>query len=493
MKIWWRQQEMVFAISILVIAFIAQLGYADQRALLFDSIATYSYYRNTLLPFLLSFGAPVVLLILINGWLLPYFQSHRFRWWVFGVTAITSWLLLTRCFSSFYYYHYYPNIEKTGEMKYLIQSRRFGLMTGTLLLVVYLAYFAFRESIISWLERTKDKYPLRVMVCNRITLVAFLYILLFILFVMFDIFRSDGPFMAYIFILLPVIIASFINIYLILPYQQKTRLTAGKKLLQLSIAPFSLSIAAFLIYFTASGHLFLNLLPVSFILTMILATPLSLLFYAQQREKINALLALEQKLGKTRADLAFLRSQINPHFLFNTLNTLYGTALQEQASRTATGIQRLGDMMRFLLHDNNRESIPVTREIEYLRHYISLQSLRIAEVSGIRIETSISEMDCNYSIAPMLLIPFVENAFKHGIRLTKPSFILIKLFCDNEGIHLDVVNSRHPDKIQDNEEGYSGVGLENVKKRLELLYPASHSLQLHEDDAAFQIHLFIRP
>jgi hypothetical protein len=346
--------------------------------------------------------------------------------------------------------------------------------------------------MILWLERTKEQSPFRIMVCNRISLIAFAYLFLMIFGVTFGFFRSDGAAIAYLFIFLPIIIICLLNVYLLFPGQHAKKIPLYKTILRLSIAPAAISFTAWLFYAIMTGHSKPEYLALLFTIIFLGATPLSWLFYVQQREKINSLLNLEKKLGKTTADLAFLRSQINPHFLFNTLNTLYGTALQEQATRTAGGIQRLGDMMRFLLHDNHRDTIPVIRELEYFQHYINLQSLRIAEAPGIRIETSISDMNCDHSIAPMLLIPFVENAFKHGIRLTKPSYIMIKFYGDEKGIYLDVVNSRHPNKDNTSEEGYSGVGMENVKQRLELLYPGAYSLKIHEDDAAFEIHLFIR-
>jgi sensor histidine kinase YesM len=225
----------------------------------------------------------------------------------------------------------------------------------------------------------------------------------------------------------------------------------------------------------------------------LLIMPLSWVIFRFQRERLSSLLALEKDLGKKTADLQFLRSQINPHFLFNSLNTLYGLALREAARDTASGIQQLGDMMRFILHENQRDSIPLKRELEYMRHYITLQEMRIAKVDGIRIETSIDESNCDHFIAPMLLIPFVENAFKHGIRLSTASFIKIRLYCDLTHVYFDVVNSLHAlSGSQAEESGASGIGLDNVKKRLELLYDKRYSLHIHKDDSAFQVHLQIR-
>ena len=165
--------------------------------------------------------------------------------------------------------------------------------------------------------------------------------------------------------------------------------------------------------------------------------------YQQNKEQLFQLYTLKTALGRSSADLQFLRSQINPHFLFNVLNTLYGTALQESADRTSEGIQKLGDMMRFILYENNQDLIPVAREVDYLKDYIHLQNLRLARSENINVEVNITENACQHSIAPMLLIPFVENAFKHGISLQNRSWIRVSLGCHARTLKLDVYNSIH--------------------------------------------------
>src|SRR5690606_18403954 len=145
--------------------------------------------------------------------------------------------------------------------------------------------------------------------------------------------------------------------------------------------------------------------------------PIVWLIYKRQMKGKEEMFVLKKELGTTSANLDFLRSQINPHFLFNALNTLYGTALQENSERTAQGIQMLGDMMRFMLHENHQQKILLSREIEYMRNYLDLQLLRTSDSPNISIETKIEDVVGDKYIAPMLLIPFIENAFKHGISL----------------------------------------------------------------------------
>jgi LytS/YehU family sensor histidine kinase len=228
------------------------------------------------------------------------------------------------------------------------------------------------------------------------------------------------------------------------------------------------------------------------IIQLLVITPISWVLYSLRKDKILQLRGVQQELVKSKADLQFLRSQINPHFLFNVLNTLYGTALQENAETTADGIQKLGDMMRFMLHENNMDFIQMSREIDYLENYIDLQKLRTESSPDISIEDNIRERNCPYSIAPMLLIPFVENAFKHGISLQEKSWISILLNCQEKEIFFEVRNSIH-NKLPDHpREDGPGIGLTNVRERLRLIYPGKHKLSLNNDGREFLVRLSIQ-
>ncbi|AMM52935.1 histidine kinase [Rufibacter sp. DG15C] len=217
--------------------------------------------------------------------------------------------------------------------------------------------------------------------------------------------------------------------------------------------------------------------------------PVAYFLYVRHTKSQEVVHGLKKELGNSAANLDFLRSQINPHFLFNTLNTLYGTALQENSDRTAQGIQMLGDMMRFMLHENHQQKILLAREVEYLNNYIALQSLRTSTSPDILIQTNIEDVLAEKFIAPMLLIPFVENAFKHGISLQNKSWIRVSLHCDQKKLYFDVYNSIHSKSDLDPEKDKSGVGLENVKQRLALLYPKRHDLIIRETAKEFFVHL----
>ena len=227
------------------------------------------------------------------------------------------------------------------------------------------------------------------------------------------------------------------------------------------------------------------------IVLLFVVTPITWLLFQQRKDKILQLKGTEQELIKSTTNLQSLRSQINPHFLYNILNTLYGTALQENADRTATGIQQLGDMMRFMLDENHLDYIPMTREIEYLNNYISLQKLRLPADAPITIASNISETNCQHKIAPMLLIPFVENAFKHGISLNAASWITINLTCSQKNIHFEVRNSMHAKSATDPEKERSGIGLVNVMERLKLIYPGRFQFSVNGDGSEFFVLLNI--
>lgn len=227
-------------------------------------------------------------------------------------------------------------------------------------------------------------------------------------------------------------------------------------------------------------------------LHLVVTAPLSWLVYRRRLRRLQAVSGLQQELGQSAANLDMLRAQINPHFLFNALNTLYGTALQENGERTAQGIQMLGDMMRFMLHENHQPRILLEREIDYLRNYIDLQSLRTATSSGISLEARLSEAPAGVQIAPMLLIPFVENAFKHGISLQHKSWIKVTLHCEDSTLYFDVYNSTHDRPAPGLAGEASGIGLANVRQRLQLLYPERHELLIRHTQDEYFVHLTVQ-
>ena len=187
------------------------------------------------------------------------------------------------------------------------------------------------------------------------------------------------------------------------------------------------------------------------------------------------------------AELAFLKSQVDPHFLFNTLNNLYALALDEEAPQTAESIALLGRLMRYSLHDAQTEKISLKKEIEYLETYVSLQRLRVMPHARITFQVDISEEDLNsLAIAPLLLIPFVENAFKYGIHASKETFIDICFGVQNEILSMHCTNTiaRSKESVDSGEVGYK-----NVRQRLQHLYPDAHTLDVDTTDGQYAVKL----
>lgn len=203
---------------------------------------------------------------------------------------------------------------------------------------------------------------------------------------------------------------------------------------------------------------------------------------------INLRLIEKLEAEKTAAELAHLKAQVDPHFLFNTLNSLYALALEENSPDTADGIAKLGTLMRYNLHDSQAEKIPLGKEIDYVQKYIELQQLRTTEQNRVDLDIQVGEAGQNALIAPMLLIPFVENAFKYGISPTEKTFIRISMALKKGFFHLNVENSIIA-KAQSQKTG--GLGLQNAKKRLSLLYPGQHELLCQKEGSTFTVHLKI--
>lgn len=189
-------------------------------------------------------------------------------------------------------------------------------------------------------------------------------------------------------------------------------------------------------------------------------------FQKRQEEKTRS---LQQKESEIKA----LKAQVNPHFFFNTLNTIYGTALQENAPRTANCIEQLSHIMRYTITETGRDFTPLEEEINFIEDYLHLQKLRIPDRENIRVETHISIDVPSVSIAPLLLLPFIENAFKYGISTDHPCRIKITLNVQNKTLHFRAENTLFPDK---NKPTGLGTGIENTRQRLELIYPGRHQL-----------------
>lgn len=186
------------------------------------------------------------------------------------------------------------------------------------------------------------------------------------------------------------------------------------------------------------------------------------------------------------SELKFLKSQINPHFLFNTLNNLYYLAYTKSPSTTEV-IAKLSQMMRYMIYDSNHQLVPLQKELEYMENYISLEKLRLND--EVPIEYTINGSVDGVRIAPLILITFLENAFKHGIGNNKKnSWIKAQINVENNVCTYIVSNSKIYDTDKTVNEK-SGIGLQNVKRRLDLSYENKYRLDVSENEDTYSIHL----
>ncbi len=193
----------------------------------------------------------------------------------------------------------------------------------------------------------------------------------------------------------------------------------------------------------------------------------------------------EEKQERMQSELSFLRSQISPHFIFNVLNSIVYLIRSKSDLAEPVTIQ-LSELIRYMLYETDNKQVPVSKEIDYLKNYIDLQKLRYGD--DVEIKVKIEGNDSSLTIEPMLLIPFVENAFKHGIGMVHNPVIDIRLSYIGNVLNFTVENKIAPE-TRESKDFSSGIGLKNVRRRLELLYPGSHGLQIEDNGIMFVARL----
>ncbi|MCR9253398.1 MAG: histidine kinase [bacterium] len=195
---------------------------------------------------------------------------------------------------------------------------------------------------------------------------------------------------------------------------------------------------------------------------------------------------LKEKMERERltSELAMLKNQVSPHFLFNVLNNI-DTLVYPHSKEASEAIVKLSSIMRYMLYETNTNSVPLNKEIEYLKAYIELQKMRLKDPSKIKFE--VNGVDNTIEIAPMLLVPFVENAFKHAAAINGPE-IDIKINTQEDSISFYIQNNVNDNNVEE-KDAVGGIGLKNVKRRLELLYPTNHKLQIEDSGNEFTVDL----
>lgn len=191
---------------------------------------------------------------------------------------------------------------------------------------------------------------------------------------------------------------------------------------------------------------------------------------------------------KAETELNFLKSQINPHFLFNSINSVY-FLINKENKEAREALHKFSEMLRYQLYEMGGEKIPIEKEIRYLKDYVDLQQLRKDEKYHVEFNCSPEVKD--FTIEPLLLIPFVENAFKHiSHHNDQSNYVKLDMERRNGSFVFSIQNSR--ESIIAYREKDGGIGLQNVKRRLELLYPDRHVLQIRDDSRSYKVELDIK-
>lgn len=200
--------------------------------------------------------------------------------------------------------------------------------------------------------------------------------------------------------------------------------------------------------------------------------------------------SFNRRQQEKEAELKLLKAQLNPHFLFNTLNNLYGLSVVK-SDKLPSLMLKLSDLLRYSLYETKETFVPLEKEITYLENYISLEKIRLENTADIQFSKSGS---LSSEIAPMLFIVFVENAFKHlGVSETEKGKVIVSLKEANNKLVFSCVNTIDPldNKTNTMEKGRSGIGLHNAKKRLALMYPEKHKLTINQTHNSYIIKLIL--
>jgi two-component system, LytTR family, sensor kinase len=226
------------------------------------------------------------------------------------------------------------------------------------------------------------------------------------------------------------------------------------------------------------GSIYNNILPHFFL--VIAGAAIRLLFdYGKLQQRMA-----ETAKEKAEAELNFLKSQINPHFVFNSLNSVY-FLINKENSEAREALHKFSEMLRYQLYEMNDAKIPIEKEIHYLKDYMDLQQLRKDEKYSVQFHSAPDVK--GFSLEPLLLIPFVENAFKHiSHHNHDKNFVKVDMLRVNGHFIFSVINSREE---QPTTERQGGIGLTNVKRRLELLYPGKHELKINQENGVFSVQL----
>jgi len=222
-------------------------------------------------------------------------------------------------------------------------------------------------------------------------------------------------------------------------------------------------------------------------LTLVVVAGLSLAIKMTGKWYITEAERQEEEKERTEAELKNLRQQLNPHFLFNTLNNIYAL-IAISPEKAQESMLELSKLLRYVLYENNGNFVPVERELNFIHNYVELMRIRLTPDVDVKININVAEV--NKTVAALLFITLIENAFKHGISPSNTSFIYINIYQDkNLQLNCTIRNSYFPKDNSD--QSGSGIGLENLRRRLEILYPHKHILRTEKDGDTFIAELIL--
>lgn len=216
---------------------------------------------------------------------------------------------------------------------------------------------------------------------------------------------------------------------------------------------------------------------------LLVGVDLGAFFYVESRRKERRMRELEAE--NTRQRLETLRYQINPHFLMNTLNNIHAL-VDIDPEKAKESIEEFSKMMRILLYEGDAPTIPLERELDFIEHFVSLMRLRYPE-NALRIDTVFPKDQGSAVVPPLVMASFVENAFKHGVSYSEESFIRVKVELQDGRVVFHCINSSHPAEADERH----GIGLENIKKRLTLLYGNLYTLSIDEEGGFYDVLLAV--
>lgn len=197
----------------------------------------------------------------------------------------------------------------------------------------------------------------------------------------------------------------------------------------------------------------------------------------------------EEERAKVEAELKMLKNQLNPHFLFNTLNNIYALiAIDQEKSQNA--VMELSKLLRYMLYESDQKEVPLSKEIEFINNYVELMRIRLSSKTEVNIQTDIHRNE-SITVAPQIFISLIENAFKHGVSNQMPSFIHFNIEVkEDDIIECNLENSYFP-KCEEHDKSGSGIGIENMKRRLALIYPNRHTYTMGVEDNIYRTQITI--